>query len=182
MKNVIALLVLALVPSAAFGQTALEQLGRAAGVDVKPIVMQVKDLQSMTGRPLMIPRNPQDVLKGCSAIDAKTFRAYSLDEAAGVLNGCLDTLYSQNDPRTRRAYTVQAHKGRFGARSCPDAQAGQTASCGAIMEVEGLVITVDGRILTGDAVLMNLNFSIQQRGGKLLGFFATVDNKAAILK
>lgn len=180
MKKMIATMFLALIPAAAGAETALEQLGRASGVDVKPMMMQVKELSQMVERP-SIPRGPQDVLADCSIIDAKTFRAYSLPEAAKVLNGCLSEAYASG-PRTRRAYTVSARQGRFGVRLCPEARDAGSFSCQAIVEVEGLIITVDGQILTGDPVLENLQYSVQKRGGKLLGFSATVDNKAAILK
>jgi len=180
MKTLITLAALALIPTSLFAATAMEQLGEAAHFDMKPIVMQVKDLKQAVERP-SIPMRPTDVLASCAVIDAKTFRAYDLKEAAGVLNGCLNRLYT-SDAGSRRAYTVEAATGRFAVRACPEARAAGTFSCQAFIEVEGLVITIKGTILTGDPILENLNYSLQKRDSKVLGFKATLDNKAAVLK
>lgn len=180
MKTLIALAALTLIPTSLFAQSAMEQLGQAAHFDMKPLVMQVKDLKQMVERP-SIPMRPADVLASCAIIDAKTFRAYKLDEAADVLNGCLNQLYA-SDSRTRRAYSVEAAAGTFSVRACPEARTADTFSCQAFIEVQGIVITVKGTILTGDPILENLNYSLSKRDNKVLGFKATLDNKAGVLK
>src|SRR5262249_47151586 len=111
----------------------------------------------------------------------KTFRAYTLDEAVDALNGCLNKVYAEQDD-SQAAYTVAAASGRFAERACAEARSADRVSCQALVEVQGLVITVKGTVMTGDPVLRNLNYSLAQRGGKLLGYSATVDNKAGFLK
>jgi len=153
---------------------AFEDLGMASGLDVTPLKVQVAALQRESQQRLTIPRDRKDLFAACSVIDAKTFRAYSLPEAAQALQGCLDQTFAG------RKYTVTARPGRFSMRACPQA-AGQL-SCQAIVEVQGLIITVDGAILMGDGALADLNFSLNKRGGKLLGFKAIIDNKAVLAK
>ena len=167
--------------SAAMAQSALSQLAGQAGVEAAPLMGQLKAFQEgAQNRPLMIPRQPKDVLGSCAAVDAKAFSlvGWTLPQAVGQIQACLNKTYAVEG--ARRAYSVTAAAGRFGVRACPEAAAGQM-TCQAIMEVEGIQITVNGKILTGDSVLMDLNYSISKRGGKLLGWHAELDNKAEIL-
>lgn len=168
--------------SAAMAQSAISELAVQAGVDAAPLAQQFRSFQDGTqNAPLMIPRNPKDALSGCMAIDAKALSlvAWTLPQAVGQIQSCLNKVYADGDAQPR-GYTVTASAARFSVRACPEAAAGQMA-CEAIMEVEGIKITVSGKILTGDSVLMDLNYSLRQRGSKLLGFHAVIDNKVEIL-
>ena len=182
-KTIQAVMTLSLIfgARAAMAQSALSQLVGLANVEVSPLAKQFQSLQDgVQNRPLMIPQHPQDVLEGCMALDAKALSlvAWTLPQAVGQIQACLNKTYAPR-PNERRIYSVTAEAARFGVRMCP-AAAGQL-SCQAIMEVEGIKITVNGKILTGDAVLANLNYSLQKRGEKLLGFNAVLENKAEIL-
>lgn len=177
MKKISALLAVLAVSAFAASAAragAFEDLGMASGLDVTPLKVQVAALQQESQQRLMIPRDRKDILASCSVIDAKTFIAYTLPAAANILQGCLDQAFAG------RKYTVTAHTGRFSMRACPQA-AGQLG-CQAIVEVQGLIITVDGTILMGDGALADLGYSLNKRGGKLLGFPAIVDNKAVLAK
>jgi hypothetical protein len=167
--------------SAAMAQSAISQLAVQAGMDAAPLAQQFRSFQDSTqNKPLMIPRNPKDVLGGCMAIDAKALSlvAWTLPQAVGQIQSCLNKTFVDGDAQPR-GYTVTAEAARFGVRACPEAQAGQMA-CQAFMEVEGIKITVSGKILTGDSVLMDLNYSLQKRAAMLLGYHAVLDNKVEI--
>lgn len=165
----------------AMAQSALSQLAGQAGVEVSPLAKQFQALQeSVQNRPLMIPRQPKDVLENCMAIDAKALSLveWTLPQAVGQIQSCVNHVYAEG---SGRGYAVSVSAARFGVRLCPEATAGRL-SCQAIEEVEGIQITVEGRILTGDPVLSDLNYSLQKRGGKLLGYHAVVNDKAEIVR
>jgi hypothetical protein len=164
----------ALASSGAMAQSALQQLGEQTGADVAPLSQQMKDARAEQARgPVGVPLHSKDIFAGCSSYEAKPFLPWTPKQAALIVQTCLNNAY----PADGR-YTVTAAAARFGVRTCAQ---GQAATCHSIAEVIGIKITVDGKILTGDGVLGGLNFSIEKRGGKLLGFDAIVDDQAQIL-
>ena len=167
--------------SAAMAQSALSQLGGLAEVDAGPLISQIKAFQTgAQNRPLMIPREPKDALAGCMALEAKPLSlvAWTLPQAVGQIQSCLNNAFAAES--IKRSYSVTAKAAEFTVRACPQAAPGHVA-CQAFKDVEGIQITVSGKVLTGDSVLSDLNFSLQKRGGKLLGWYAELDNKAEIL-
>lgn len=167
--------------AAAKAESALSQLAGQAGIEAAPLAQQFRSFQESTeNRPLMIPRQPKDILDGCMALDAKPLSlvAWTLPQAVGQIQSCLNKTYTEGNGR-RRAYFVNVEAARLTVRVCPQAKPGQL-SCQAFEEVDGLQITVSGKILTGDPVLSDLNYSLQKRGAKLLGYHAAVENKAEI--
>ena len=164
--------------SPVMAQTALQQLGTQAGVDMAPLMAQMKLTRDIhaNGEPLTIPRFPKDVFTACTELDAKPFVAWTTKQAAQMVQSCLDRSYGPS----AKTYAVTAKVARFGVKACPD-RAGML-SCQAIIEVEGIEITVSGKIMTGNSVLSDLNFSLQKREGKLVGFHAVLDDKAVIVK
>lgn len=169
---------LLLACSPAMAQTALQDLGAAAGTDVAPIVARMKTVRDIAAAqgPLTIPRFQKDVFESCTELEAKPFVAWNVKEAVQLIQTCLGRSY-----RTEGStYKVEARVARFDVPACP-AKAG-ALSCQAIIEVEGIAITVSGRIMTGNAVLSDLNYSLNKREGKLLGFHATLDSKAVIVR
>jgi hypothetical protein len=172
-------LLLALAASLAFSApaaaSALQDLGAQAGVDVAPLAQSLKAARAFSAAeaPLMIPRRGKDVFEGCSAMDVKTFVALNPKQAALLVQTCLNHAYAADG-----RLSVRASAERFGSRACPE-NAGRM-SCRAIVEVVGIKITVSGVLMTGDSVLLDLNSSLDSRGGKLLGFPAIVDNQAEI--
>jgi|GEM_PF-7032213 len=177
-KNIViaALAVLALsFSSAARAQSALSQLGDEAGVDAAPLSAQLKAVRALAVQPpLTIPRDAKDIFDGCSSLDVKTFLPVNPQMAAVLVQTCLNHAYAQDGD-----YRVTASVARFGVRSCP--MSGDAKTCGAMMEVLGIKITVAGAIMTGNPVLMDLNFSLAKRRGQLLGFYAIVDDQAQLL-
>lgn len=169
---------LMMVATAAMAETALEQLGRIAGENMTPVSKHLDEakLAAQQNPNLMIPREAQDVLKSCAEFNSLAFVSWTLPQAVAQTQTCLDKSYNQ--PGARRAYTVTAKAGKFAVRLCP--QSANTFSCQAIAEVEGVIVAVNGRILTGDPVLMNLDFSLNKRKGLLLGWHAMLDDKAVI--
>jgi hypothetical protein len=166
-------LILALASTGAMAQSALQQLGEQAGVEVAPLAQQMKEVRAEQAHgPVGVPLHAKDIFAGCSSYEAKPFLAWTAPQAALIVQTCLNNAY----PADGR-YTVTAASARFG-RPC---RPGASATCRAIVEVIGIKITVNGEILTGDGVLADLNYSIEKRGGLLLGFDAIVDNKAQIL-
>ncbi|MDE2143649.1 MAG: hypothetical protein KGL74_12640, partial [Elusimicrobia bacterium] len=157
-------LTLTLASRPAMAATALQQLGQEAGIDAAPLAQQLKAVRALAAvsAPLMIPRRSKDVFEGCSALEARSLKAWTPAQAALLVQTCLNHVYAADG-----AYSVHAQAARFGQRVCPDS-AGQL-SCQAIVEVVGIKITVSGVVLTGDSVLLDLNGSLTQRGGKLLG-------------
>ena len=111
-----------------------------------------------------IPQEPTDVLAGCPQLTASG--PVAMPQAIGILQVCLDQRYAQ------RPYTVKVQAGRFSVPLCPS-RAG-APHCQAMEEVEGLVITVNGRVLMGDPVLMDLRHSLDKREGKVLAWHAAL--------
>ena len=182
-KTLQAVMTLSLIfgATAAMAQSALSQLAGQAGVDGAALSQQLRSFQESTqNRPLMIPRQPKDILDGCMALDAKPLSlvAWTLPQAVGQIQSCLNKTYTTGNGQ-RRAYFVNVEAARLTVRVCPAAAPGQF-SCQAFEEVDGLQITVSGKILTGDPVLSDLNYSLQKRSAKLLGYHAAVENKAEI--
>jgi hypothetical protein len=178
-KNILTGLILALAVSAAAAQTALQQLGAEAGNDTVALAREFKDVRAMDAGPriapvVALPRRGKDVFEDCSAMTAKSFAPWNISQAAIMVQTCLNHAYAADG-----AYRVVASPARFGSRACPN---NGGVSCRAIIEVVGIKITVSGQILTGDSVLLDLESSLTQRNNKLLGFEATVENQAAILK
>ena len=179
MKCAAAVIVMTLVSSAAMAETAFEQLGRLAGANVSPISKHIDEAKlAAQNENLTIPRFATDVLESCPAFEARPFVAWTLPQAVAQTQECLDNTFNQR-PNARRMYTVTAHAGKFAVRLCPQTEG--TFSCQAIAEVEGVILTISGKIMLGDGVLHNLNFSLDKRKGLLLGWHAMLDNKAEIL-
>lgn len=175
LKAPLTILALALTSGPAMAATALQQLGQEAGIDAAPLVQQMKAVRTLAAAeaPLMIPRRGKDVFEGCSAFDVRTLMPLNAKQAALLVQTCLNHAYAADG-----RYAVRASAERFGTRVCPEKTGAMT--CQAIVEVVGIKITVTGSILTGDPVLLDLNSTLETRGGKLLGFPAVVDNRAEI--
>ncbi|HEX4048253.1 MAG TPA: hypothetical protein VH309_10485 [Elusimicrobiota bacterium] len=169
-------LILALAAGGAMAQqTALQQLGAAAGDDTVAIAQEFKTVRAMDAVPspvVGLPEHAKDVFSSCDAIDAKAFMPWNVEQAAIIVQTCLNHAYASDG-----GYHVEAHAARFGARACPEGP----RTCKAVMEVVGIQITVTGRIMTGESVLFDLNSSLEQRGNMLMGFQAAIDNQANIL-
>ena len=112
----------------------------------------------------------KDVLANCSALDAKSFLPWNVNQASLMIQTCLNHAYPADG-----GYQVRAQPARFGSRLCPD---GAGTACRAIIEVIGIKITVSGRILASDSVLSDLKSTLDQRGDKLMGFETTLENVA----
>jgi len=171
----------AFLSSAAMAQSALQQLKFQAGDDAVAASAEIPTVHTAVlpgGGLVTLPLNAKDVFTQCQAVDSKAMSlvAWTLPQAVGVMQHCLDKSYSEEG----RGYTVTAKAAKFFVPLC--APAPGRMACQAMTEVDGIQITVEGQILTGDSVLMDLNFSLKQRDGKILGFRAAVDNQAAILK
>ena len=169
-------IILALAATGAKAQSALTQLGAEAGNDTVALAQQLKDVRSMDAgqSPVVsLPRHAKDIFENCSALEAKSFVAWNVSQAAIMVQTCLNHAYAADGQ-----YRVTAKAARFGSRACPN---GGAATCRAIIEVVGIKITVSGRIMTGDSVLLDLNGSLTQRDNKLMGFETTVENQAEIL-
>lgn len=106
-----------------------------------------------------VPQTMQDAFSGveaCSILDAKFFRALSIDEAVQSLDACAQGL-SQ-----RYGLPVTAEQGLVGI------DGGRKA-------VLGIIIHVPASIQPGNHILMDLSYSIrEQRQGRLLGFPAGI--------
>ncbi|MFI5345512.1 MAG: hypothetical protein ACHQ51_03975 [Elusimicrobiota bacterium] len=168
-------LTLTLASRPAMAATALQQLGQEAGIDTAAIAQQMKTVHalSLAAAPLMIPRHSKDVFEGCSALEERPLQPWTPAQAALLVQTCLNHAYAADG-----RYTVRAQATRFSKRVCPQNDAMMT--CQAIVEVIGIKITVAGTIMTGDSVLLDLDGTLKQREGKLLGFPATLDNQAQI--
>ncbi len=106
----------------------------------------------------MLPLQPKDAFLGlpaCSAVDAKTLRAWTLPEAVNVLAPCLSAVSA------RYALSLTADRGVVGTLS---------NGRGAL----GIVLSAGTTTLIGNSMVRDLNYAISQRGGKLLGFTAVV--------
>jgi len=171
----LAVLSVSFSPSAARAQSALLQLGAEAGVDAAPLAQGFRAARALAAQPpLTIPLDAKDVFEGCPALDVKSILPISPKMGALLVQTCLNHAYPQDG-----AFRVTAEAARFGLRSCP--MSGDTKTCGAMMEVLGIKITVSGSIMTGNPVLSDLHFSLAQRGGKLLGLYADLDDEAQLL-
>ena len=169
-------LTLTLASSPAMAATALQQLGQEAGIDTAVIAQQMKAVRASAAdakASLMIPRRDKDVFEDCSALEERPFQPWTPAQAALLVQTCLNHAYAADG-----RYSVRAQAARFSQRVCPETAGMMT--CQALVEVVGIKITVSGNILTGDTVLLDLNGTLKRRGGKLLGFPATVDNQAQL--
>ena len=174
-KNTTTLLtgiILALASAGAAAQSALQQLGSEAGIDAAPLAVQMKfvhDMGAVQTFGVPLAKKETDIFEDCSALQAEPLLAWNVTQAAILVQTCLNHTF----PADSR-YQVQAHAASFASRECPDGDG--TAAC----QVTGIKITVSGQIMDGDSVLSDLNASLKQRGGKLLGFKTIVDNEAKI--
>ena len=96
----------------------------------------------------------KDVLANCSALDAKSFLPWNVNQASLMVQTCLNHAYPADG-----GYRVTAQPARFA-------------------EVIGIKITVTGRILASDTVLGDLKSTLDKRGDKLMGFETTLENTA----
>jgi len=175
-KAVLAGLALTLLAPAVRAQTAIRELAAAAGVEAAPMVEHLKAAKAAPQRPpLTIPLHGKDVLQGCSALDVKNIMPMTAKQGALLVQTCLNHDYPADG-----SFTVAAEAARFGVRACPESTDPNRMACQAFMEVEGIKITVNGTLAMGNPVLVDLNFSLNQRRGKLLGLYAIVENKAAL--
>lgn len=85
-------------------------------------------------------------------LEAKPIVAWNTTQAALLVQTCLNHAYTTDGS----TYRVQAHIARFSVPSCP-ARTG-ALSCLSLIEVDGILITVSGRIMTGNSVLSDLNY------------------------
>ncbi|MDE2491749.1 MAG: hypothetical protein KGM24_12960 [Elusimicrobia bacterium] len=159
--------ILALAPSFAGAQTALSQLGAAAGVDAAPLARTLRDSRALAASfPKIVIPVRRDVLGSCGFLAQQPIRPWNVKQAALVLQTCLNHVYPAD-----AAYEVRASAARFGVRACPEAAAG-AMSCQAIVEVEGVSISVIGTVPAGDPVVGDLAYSLNVRDGMLMGFHA----------
>jgi hypothetical protein len=170
----------ALLSTAAAAQTAFQQLQAQAGADALVRSAQIETPHAAIqpgGELVTVPLNAKDVFAQCQAVDAKAMSlvAWTLPQAIGVMQSCLNKSYAQST-----GYAVTAKAAKFMVPMCKPAP-GQFG-CMGMKEVDGIELSISGKILTGDSVLMDLNFSIKKRGGKLLGFPASIDDQAVILR
>ena len=173
-----ALVAVVLAASPTLAQSALEQLGRQAGEDAAPLARRLKDARAAGAAvsPAGVPRSFNDVFDICGVLGAEPAAPWNVRQAALLIQTCLNHSYTQDDA----TYFVEARAGRFSVPDCPDEDDGRP--CRATAEVEGIRITVLGRLLTGNPVLGDLNYSLAKRGGKLLGFYALVDDQTRPLR
>jgi hypothetical protein len=152
----------ALLCSQAMAQSAMQQLKFQAGSDAVVASQRIETPRASIvsyGQPLTIPRDAKDVFAQCQTIDAKAFSlvSWTLPQAVQAMQFCLNKNYNKTS-----AYSVTA-----------------TASNGA---AAGIQIMVAGRILTGDSVLMDLAYSLRKRADKVMGWSASLDSQAVILR
>lgn len=143
----------------AHAQTALQQLKLQAGEQAVAASAQLPASRAVVAALVpapTVPLNAKDVFAQCQMFEEEGFSkvGWTLPQAAQVTQFCLNKSYKRAP-----GYSV-------------------TAS----VTPAGLMITVAGRVLTGDPVLMDLGYSLSKRGGKLLGYVATLDGEAAVLK
>ncbi|NNN06103.1 MAG: hypothetical protein HKL90_09415 [Elusimicrobia bacterium] len=156
-----------LLASAARAQTALQQLAAQSGVDAAPLAATQNAARLESSRSTEGSEIPaRDVFAGCPALGDSAVIPANAKQAAIFLQTCLNHVYPQSG-----AYQVQAQAARFGVRACPP---GGAASCGAIIEVDGIELSVSGTVPDGDPVLFDLGYSLSRRSGRLLGFPAIV--------
>lgn len=172
-KAALAGLALTLLTPSLRAQTAIRELAAAAGVEAAPMIEHLKASRDIHSTALTLPRGGQDVLNGCSALDAKLIAPMNTRTAALLVQTCLNNRY-----RADGSYFVEAQVATISVRACPP---GPGLQCMAMRDVEGIRIVVTGSIMTGDSVLLDLNATLSQRQNKLLGFDAVVDNHATIL-
>jgi hypothetical protein len=97
--------------------------------------------------------------------------AWNAAQSALLMQTCLNHTYTSDGT----AYRVQTRVARFAVPACP-ASLG-ALSCQEIVEVEGIRITVSGRLAAEDFVLADLSYTLKKRGGKFLGFDAVLDDQ-----
>lgn len=156
-----------LLASVVHAQTALQQLAAQSGVDAAPLAATLRAARLESSRPADVSALPvRDVLAGCPALSDSAVIPANAKQAALFLQTCLNHVYPQNG-----AYQVQAQAARFGLRACTP---GGFASCGAIVEVDGIELSVSGTVPDGDPVLSDLGYALSRRDGRLLGFPAII--------
>jgi hypothetical protein len=172
-------LALPLLAGAALAQSALAELKLQAGEDAVALSARMTPTPTaseLPETPASLPMS-QDVFAQCADIDALTLRAWTLPEAVEHVQTCLDKTYNQHR-FTRKIYFVTAEAARFTVRACP---ADAPRTCQGLALVDGVKISVSGRVPATDAVLGNLGYSLAKRRGFLLGFHAILANNAAPL-
>lgn len=179
-KPAVLLLALAVLAPAvpARAATALQDLGRAAGVEAAPLAARMTALRALAAAatPVPVPASHprgKDVLTGCSALEVRTLMSLNPKQAALLVQTCLNHSYAADGP-----YAVRASAARFAVRVCPE-RAGEM-SCQALEEVVGVKITVTGAVPAGDPVLLDLAATLADRDGLLLGFRAVLDDRTAV--
>ncbi len=152
-----------LLASVVHAQTALQQLAAQSGVDAAPLTATWSAARLESSRVAEDTEIPaRDVFAGCPALGESAVAPANSKQAAIFLQTCLNHLYPQNG-----AYQVQAQAARFGVRACAP---GGFASCGALVEVDGIELSVHGTVPNGDPVLLDLGYTLSRRDGRLLGF------------
>lgn len=147
---------LSLLSAPVRAQIAIRELAAAAGTDAAPLIEHLKISRGrrFIADRVALPRQGKDVLDGCVALDATTIQPMNVKTAAVLVQTCLNNRY-----RADGTYLVQAKADEAALR-----------------------IVVTGQIATGDSVLLDLNSTLSKRQNMLLGFEATLDNRAAILQ
>ncbi|MFI5363006.1 MAG: hypothetical protein ACHQ49_13630 [Elusimicrobiota bacterium] len=175
MTQVVIAIALSFTAGSARAPNALSELKLQAGADATalaernietPVSVAIPELQDQTP--------PTDVFAKCGDIDALTLRAWSLPEAAQHVQTCLNKTYS---PLTlpRKIYWVTAEAARFTVRACPP---NAPRTCQGLMLVDGVKITVSGRVPASDGVVSDIEYSLLKRRGMVLGFHAKLENKS----
>jgi hypothetical protein len=121
----------------------------------------------------------RDLFARCSDVDALALRAWSLPEAVARTQSCLDKTFNQH-PLARRIYFVTAAAASFGVPVCGNPAPG-AMTCDAIVEVQGVQITVSGRVPADDTAVSDLGYSLRQRNGMLYGYHAAIDDQAGVM-
>jgi len=140
-------------------QTALQQLKLQAGEQAVAASAQLPAPRAAVAARIAAPAlamKATDVFAQCQMFEAQAFSqvSWTLPQAAQVTQFCLNKSYNRTPGFSVSASATPA----------------------------GLTITVSGGIMTGDSVLMDLGYSLGKRGGKLLGYSATLDERASVLK
>lgn len=140
--------------SATMAQPALQQLQNASGLQQVAAVPAAAHAPADT--PLHAPDLGKDVLAGCTILDALPYVRWELPQAASLVNDCLQQSYPRLGALQSR---VRAEPG-----------------------VEGIKIIVEGTLLLGDSVLLDLGYSLAKRDGKLLSYDVMVVDKRTALR
>ena len=171
-------LVLPLIAGTALAQSALSELKLQAGEDAVTLSERMTPTPVSEALPESQDAIPaQDVFAQCAEVDALAVRAWTLPEAVQHAQSCLDKTYNQHR-MTRKIYFVTAEAARFTVRACPP---NAPRTCQGLMLVDGIKISVSGRVPASDTVLTDIGYSLQKRRGLLLGFHAILANKSVPL-